>query len=252
MNMRRYDWGFRTEPEPHLGGRMLACPRGKVIGGSSSINGMVYVRGHPQGLRPLGGGGGVAAGPLPTCCPTSGGWRTGIPAAEGGDPSWRGQGGPLKVTRGDADQPADPRLRRGRHRRRLRRDARLQRRAAGGVRAEGRDDLAGAAVLGRDRLPAPGAADRAGCGWCARWRGGWCSRAAGRPASRSARRPGPDHPGAGRGHRRRLGDQLAEAPDAVGDRAGGRCCAEHGIEVRGRPAGRGRRTCRTIWSSTCR
>ncbi len=46
MNMRRYDWGYRTEPEPHLNGRRLACPRGKVIGGSSSINGMVYVRGH--------------------------------------------------------------------------------------------------------------------------------------------------------------------------------------------------------------
>ncbi len=48
MNMPRYDWGFRTEPEPHLGGRSLATPRGKVLGGSSSINGMVYVRGHPQ------------------------------------------------------------------------------------------------------------------------------------------------------------------------------------------------------------
>ena len=48
MNMSRYDWGFRTEPEPHLGGRVLATPRGKVIGGSSSINGMVYVRGHAR------------------------------------------------------------------------------------------------------------------------------------------------------------------------------------------------------------
>ena len=48
MNMARYDWGFLTEPEPHLGGRRLACPRGKVLGGSSSINGMVYVRGHPR------------------------------------------------------------------------------------------------------------------------------------------------------------------------------------------------------------
>ena len=48
MNMKRYDWGYRSEPEPHLGGRRLACPRGKVIGGSSSINGMVYVRGHAK------------------------------------------------------------------------------------------------------------------------------------------------------------------------------------------------------------
>ncbi len=47
MNSPRYDWGYRTEPEPNLGGRELHCPRGKVLGGSSSINGMVYVRGNP-------------------------------------------------------------------------------------------------------------------------------------------------------------------------------------------------------------
>ncbi len=41
MSVKRYDWGFQSEPEPHLGGRKLACPRGKVIGGSSSINGMI-------------------------------------------------------------------------------------------------------------------------------------------------------------------------------------------------------------------
>ncbi len=47
MNSKTYNWGYRSEPEPHLGGRRLSCPRGKVLGGSSSINGMVYVRGHP-------------------------------------------------------------------------------------------------------------------------------------------------------------------------------------------------------------
>lgn len=47
MNMARYNWQYETEPEPHLGGRRLHTPRGKVIGGSSSINGMVYVRGNP-------------------------------------------------------------------------------------------------------------------------------------------------------------------------------------------------------------
>lgn len=46
MNMKTYDWGYQTEPESHLGGRRLTTPRGKVIGGSSSINGKVYVRGH--------------------------------------------------------------------------------------------------------------------------------------------------------------------------------------------------------------
>ncbi len=47
MNLKTYNWGYRSEPEPHLGGRRLNCPRGKVLGGSSSINGLVYVRGHP-------------------------------------------------------------------------------------------------------------------------------------------------------------------------------------------------------------
>jgi choline dehydrogenase len=47
MNMPRYNWFFHTEPEPGLGGRSLHTPRGKVLGGSSSINGLVYVRGNP-------------------------------------------------------------------------------------------------------------------------------------------------------------------------------------------------------------
>ncbi len=47
MNMPKYNWGFETEPEPHLNNRRLHTPRGKVLGGSSSINGMVYVRGNP-------------------------------------------------------------------------------------------------------------------------------------------------------------------------------------------------------------
>ena len=47
MNMPKYDWSFETEPEPHLDGRRLHTPRGKVLGGSSSVNGMVWVRGNP-------------------------------------------------------------------------------------------------------------------------------------------------------------------------------------------------------------
>jgi len=47
MNMPRYNWFYHTEPEPGLGGRSLHTPRGKVLGGSSSINGLVYIRGNP-------------------------------------------------------------------------------------------------------------------------------------------------------------------------------------------------------------
>ena len=47
MNMARYVWGYASEPEAGLDGRRLDCPRGRVLGGSSSINGMAFVRGHP-------------------------------------------------------------------------------------------------------------------------------------------------------------------------------------------------------------
>ncbi len=48
MNTKRFNWGFESEQEPGMNGRRLDCPRGKALGGSSSINGMVYVRGHPM------------------------------------------------------------------------------------------------------------------------------------------------------------------------------------------------------------
>ncbi|WP_444886163.1 choline dehydrogenase [Microbulbifer sp. JMSA008] len=48
MNTDKYAWQFMTEPEPYLDNRSMHCPRGKVLGGSSSINGMVYVRGHAK------------------------------------------------------------------------------------------------------------------------------------------------------------------------------------------------------------
>ncbi|TXH63051.1 MAG: choline dehydrogenase [Thiothrix sp.] len=48
MNTEKYAWQFHTEPEPYLNNRRMHCPRGKVLGGSSSINGMVYVRGHAR------------------------------------------------------------------------------------------------------------------------------------------------------------------------------------------------------------
>jgi|TARA_B110000438_G_scaffold53560_1_gene53717 choline dehydrogenase len=48
MAMDRFNWGYHSEPEPKLDGRRISCPRGKGLGGTSSINGMVYVRGNPH------------------------------------------------------------------------------------------------------------------------------------------------------------------------------------------------------------
>ncbi|MEO1199195.1 MAG: choline dehydrogenase [Pseudomonadota bacterium] len=95
MNMRRYDWGFQSEPEPHLGDRRLATPRGKVIGGSSSINGMVYVRGHACDFdtwAEMGADGWSFADVLP--------YYQRMEHSHGGEVDWRGISGPLHVTRG--------------------------------------------------------------------------------------------------------------------------------------------------------
>ncbi|WP_282094723.1 choline dehydrogenase [Epibacterium ulvae] len=104
MNMSRYDWGYQTQPEPHLGGRRLVTPRGKVVGGSSSINGMVYVRGHAGDYNhwaEQGAHGWSYADVLPYFKRMEN-WHD---CGHGGDPQWRGSDGPLHVTRGPRDNP---------------------------------------------------------------------------------------------------------------------------------------------------
>ena len=100
MNMSLYDWGYQTEPEPNLGNRRLVCPRGKVIGGSSSINGMVYVRGHAcdyDTWEEMGA--------------TGWGYRHVLPyfkrmeTSHGGQEGWRGTDGPMHITRGKRKNP---------------------------------------------------------------------------------------------------------------------------------------------------
>jgi len=101
MSMGIYDWGLKTEPEPHLGGRVLATPRGKVIGGSSSINGMVYVRGHARDYdtwAEMGADGWSYADVLP--------YFKRMEASHGGSgPEFRGTDGPLHITRGSRENP---------------------------------------------------------------------------------------------------------------------------------------------------
>lgn len=100
MNMPLYDWGYQSEPEPYLGGRRLACPRGKVVGGSSSINGMVYVRGNASDYDHWEASGASGWG-----------YRDVLPyflrmeSSHGGQNGWRGTNGPLHVTRGPRENP---------------------------------------------------------------------------------------------------------------------------------------------------
>lgn len=100
MNMKQYDWGYVSEPEPHLGGRRLATPRGKVIGGSSSINGMVYVRGHAHDFdtwEEMGASGWGYRHILP--------YYQRMETSHGGEAGWRGTNGPVHVTRGTGWNP---------------------------------------------------------------------------------------------------------------------------------------------------
>jgi choline dehydrogenase len=102
MNMPRYNWFYETEPEPNLNHRRLHTPRGKVLGGSSSINGLVYVRGNPfdfEAWEQEGARGWGWADVLPY-------FRRAETHAEGGD-AYRGDTGPLQTTTGAARNPLD-------------------------------------------------------------------------------------------------------------------------------------------------
>jgi choline dehydrogenase len=105
MNMAVYDWGLKSEPEPHLGGRQLVTPRGRVIGGSSSINGMVYVRGHARDYDTwdgMGAQGWAYADVLPYFQRMEH-WHGAADA--GTDTAYRGTNGPLHITRGPRKNP---------------------------------------------------------------------------------------------------------------------------------------------------
>lgn len=102
---RVHDWGYQTEPEPHLDGRVIEARRGKVLGGSSSINVMAYVRGHPadyDGWAAKGASGWSFAEVLPYFrrCETF----------EGGESLYRGGEGPLGVTWAKTPDPLFPAL----------------------------------------------------------------------------------------------------------------------------------------------
>ena len=100
MNMAKYNWQYETKPEPHLGGRRMHTPRGKVIGGSSSINGLVYVRGNPMDFdrwQEEGAIGWSYADVLPY-------FRRAESRQEGGD-DHRGDEGPLSTSYGRLKNP---------------------------------------------------------------------------------------------------------------------------------------------------
>jgi len=100
LNMARYDWRYYTEPEPNLNHRRLHTPRGKVLGGSSSINGLVYVRGNPLDFERWESEGAAGWG-YENVLPY---FRRAEAYAGGGD-EYRGADGKLATRRGLLDNP---------------------------------------------------------------------------------------------------------------------------------------------------
>nr|WP_274038632.1 choline dehydrogenase [Thalassomonas viridans] len=96
MNTKKYAWQFETQPEPYLNNRRMHCPRGKVLGGSSSINGMVYVRGHARDFDEWQQEG-AAGWDYQHCLPY---FKKAESWAFGGD-DYRGESGPLGVNNGN-------------------------------------------------------------------------------------------------------------------------------------------------------
>ncbi|NNL51584.1 MAG: choline dehydrogenase [Woeseiaceae bacterium] len=100
MSSPKYSWPYYSEPEPHLGGRVLHCPRGRVLGGSSSINGMVYIRGNALDYdRWAADDPALREWDYRHCLPY---FKKAECRAGGGD-DYHGDSGPLHVTRGRDD-----------------------------------------------------------------------------------------------------------------------------------------------------
>ncbi|MDT4948167.1 MAG: choline dehydrogenase [Pseudonocardiales bacterium] len=98
---RLYDWKYETDPEPHMNGRKVFHARGKILGGSSSINGMIFQRGNPLDYERWAADKGMQSWDYLHCLPYFKRMET---CLEGAD-RWRGGSGPLKLERGPATNP---------------------------------------------------------------------------------------------------------------------------------------------------
>ncbi len=99
----RFNWDYTSEPEPYMDGRAMHCPRGRVVGGSSSINGLVYVRGNALDYDAWAAtSNSLADWSYAHCLPY---FIKSENYEGGGDPAYRGSGGPLNVVRGACRNP---------------------------------------------------------------------------------------------------------------------------------------------------
>src|SRR4051812_41399685 len=98
---RFYDWKYESEPEPLMHGRRIYHARGKVLGGSSSINGMIFQRGNPMDYERWAGDQGMETWDYAHCLPYFKRMETCLAGAD----EWRGGSGPLVLERGPATSP---------------------------------------------------------------------------------------------------------------------------------------------------
>ncbi len=98
---RFYDWRYQSEPEPHMNGRRIYHARGKVLGGSSSINGMIFQRGNPLDYERWAADPGMERWSYAHCLPYFKRMETCLAGAD----EWRGGAGPLRLERGPATNP---------------------------------------------------------------------------------------------------------------------------------------------------
>ncbi len=101
IGSRFYDWGYASEPEPHMHGRRIHHARGKVLGGSSSINGMIFQHGNPLDYERWAVGDGMADWDFAHCLP----YFKRMENCLAGDDEWHGHDGPLVLERGPATNP---------------------------------------------------------------------------------------------------------------------------------------------------
>ncbi len=106
LSSKWYNWHYESEPEPCLDNRKLYCPRGKVMGGSSSVNGMIFVRGNRGDFDRWSSEYGLSGWDYESCLPYFRKSETALGLPEASlDPNFRGSDGPLKVSRGELETP---------------------------------------------------------------------------------------------------------------------------------------------------
>ena len=154
IGSRLYDWRYETDPEPHMNGRRVFHARGKVLGGSSSINGMIFQRGNPMDYERWAAEPGMKEWDYAHCLPYFKRMETCLAGAD----DWRGGDGPLVLERGPAENPLFARVLRRGPGGRLPAHRRRQRLPAGGLRAVRPQPAPRPPAVRGPRVPAPGPA----------------------------------------------------------------------------------------------